>query len=410
MPSRPAPASSAARRKSRRWPLIAGLVLVALNLRPALTSLSPLLTQVQQGLGLSATAAGLLTTLPVLCLGLFAPLAPRLAQRFDAERTIFGVLFVLAAGTALRGVFGVSGLFSGTLLAGAAIGVIGTLLPTLIKRDYADRVGPMTGLYTMALCLGAGIAAGASVPLRNLFGGWRPALACWALFALAAAVAWWPQLRRHERDASAPRLAGLWRNRLAWAVTLYMGLQSSLAYAMFGWLPPILVDRGAAPLHAGLMLSVSASLQFVTAFIGPWLAMRIGVDQRATLLLMLAMGLAGLLGVLYAPLTTLWPWIVLLGLGQGGQFSVAMLLIVVRSPNTERAAQLSGMAQGIGYLIAGLGPLAVGVLHDLTGGWGATGALFVAITAAAATAGWYAGQNRLVEPGRAPAAGAKISG
>ncbi len=386
-------------RRPHPWLLVAGLVLVALNLRPALTSLSPLLTQVQQGLGLSATAAGLLTSLPVLCLGLFAPLAPRLAQRFDAERTIFGLLFVLAIGTALRGVFGSFGLFAGTLLAGAAIGVVGTLLPSLIKRDYAARAGTMTGLYTMALCLGAGAAAGLSVPLRNLLGGWRQALACWALFALLAALAWWPQVRRKHREARSPRLADLWRNRVAWAVTLYLGLQSSLAYAMFGWLPAILVDRGASPLDAGLMLSVEATLQFVTAFIGPWLAMRFGKDQRPTLLLMLSVALAGLFGVLYAPLTHLWPWIVLLGLGQGGQFGVAMLLIVVRSPNTQRAAQLSGMAQGIGYLVAGLGPLALGLLHDMTGGWDAAGALFVAITAAAMTAGWAAGQNRLIDPG-----------
>jgi len=199
------------------------------------------------------------------------------------------------------------------------------------------------------------------------------------------------------REVPRPRLEGLWRQRLAWAVTLYMGLQSSLAYAMFGWLPSILVDRGAAPLHAGLMLSVEATLQFVTAFAAPLLAMRIGRDQRATLLLMLGVALAGLIGVLYAPLAMVWPWIVLLGLGQGGQFGIAMLLIVVRSPTTQRAAQLSGMAQGIGYLIAGLGPLALGLVHDLTGSWHAAGALFVAITAGAAAAGWIAGQDRLLD-------------
>ena len=372
-------------------------MLVALNLRPALTSLAPVLKQVQQSLGLSATAAGLLTTLPVLCLGLFAPLAPRLAQRFDDERTVFGALFVLAAGTALRGGFGSYGLFAGTLLAGAAIGVVGVLLPSLIKRDFAQHVSPMTGLYTMSLCLGVALAAGATVPLKNLFGGdWRPALAAWALLALLAAAVWWPQLREHTHLPPEPAPGGLWRSRLAWAVTLYMGLQSALAYSVFAWLPPILVDRGATPLHAGFMLSVSALVQLSTALTGPWLAARIGRDQRPTLLLMLVLALAGLLGCLYAPLTLLWPWIVLLGLGQGGQFSVALLLIVLRAPNPERAAQLSGMAQGVGYLIAGLGPLAVGVLHDLSGGWTATAVLFAAITAAAAVAGWFAAQNRQV--------------
>ena len=397
MSSSLAPSSTAPRRASR-WLLIVGLVLASLNLRPALTSLSPVLTEVQHSLGLSSTAAGVLTTLPVLCLGLFAPLAPRLAQRFDAERTVLGALFVLAAGTALRGAFGIDGMFVGTLIAGAAIGVIGVLLPSLIKRDYEEHVGPMMGLYTMSLCLGVALSAGLTVPLKDIFGGdWRPALAAWGLFALLAAVAWWPQLRRHTHQPLESPLGSLWRSPLAWAVTLYMGLQSSLAYAVFGWLPPILIDRGSTPLHAGAMLSMAAAVQLTTAFTGPWLAMRIGRDQRPTLLLMLALGLAGLLGCLYAPLTTLWPWIVLLGLGQGGQFSVALLLIVARSPDAQRAAQLSGMSQGVGYIIASLGPLAVGVLHDLTGGWTAVALLFIVITAAAAIAGWFAGQNRQLQ-------------
>lgn len=377
--------------------LMLGLVLVALNLRPALSSVAPVLAQVQQALGLSGTAAGLLTTLPVLCLGLFAPLAPRLAQRFDAERTVFAVLFVLAAGTALRGVFGSVGLFAGALLAGASIGVIGVLLPGIVKREFAGQAGPVMGVYTMSLCLGAALAAGTTVPLSRGFGGdWRPALALWALPALLGAAAWWPQLRLHTPQAPASPVGGLWRSPLAWAVTLYMGLQSSLAYCVFGWLPTLLMERGVGALQAGFVFSVSVLLQLVTAFSGPWLATRIGRDQRPVLVLMLGIALAGLLGCLWAPLGTLWLWAVLLGLGQGGQFSVALLLVVLRAPNPQRAAQLSGMAQGVGYTLAAFGPLAVGLLHDATGGWGAVGGLFVLLTAAAAIAGWWAGQNRQV--------------
>jgi CP family cyanate transporter-like MFS transporter len=383
---------------ARPWLLIAGLVLVALNLRPALSSLSPVLAQVQQALGLSATAAGLLTTLPVLCLGLFAPFAPWLMQRFDAERAVFGVLFLLAAGTALRGLLGSAGLFAGALLAGASIGVIGVLLPGIVKREFARHPGPMMGLYTMALCLGAALGAGATVPLARAFGGdWRPALAAWGLLALLGAAAWWPQLRRHTAAPAAPATGSLWRSPLAWAVTLYMGLQSSLAYCVFGWLPPMLVARGATPLEAGFVLSVSVLVQLITAFTGPWLATHVGRDQRPVLLLMLGTALAGLLGCLHAPLAGVWLWAVLLGLGQGGQFSVALLLIVLRAPSPQRAAQLSGMSQGVGYSVAALGPLGVGLLHDLTGGWDAVGVLFGGLTAAAAAAGWFAGQNRQVQ-------------
>jgi len=250
----------------------------------------------------------------------------------------------------------------------------------------------------MALCLGAALAAGATVPLKNAFGGdWRPALAIWGAFALLGALAWLPQLRVHDPGQRPTQAgAGLWRDGLAWAVTLYMGLQSSLAYCVFAWLPPILIDRGASPLEAGFLLSVSIMMQLVSAFGGPWLAMRIGSDQRPTLCLMLLLGLAGLLGCLYAPLASIWLWVVLLGLGQGGQFSVALLLIVLRSRDTPTAARLSGMAQGVGYTLAALGPLAVGLLHDLTGGWGAASVLFTVVTLAALACGWIAAQNCFV--------------
>lgn len=391
------PPLAAAPALRRPWLLAASLVLVALNLRPALSSVSPVLAVIQAELGLSATAAGLLTTLPVLCLGLFAPLAPRLSERFDAERTVLGVLLVLAAGTALRGWLGAWGLFAGALIAGASIGVIGVLLPGIVKRDFPKHVSLMMGVYTMALCLGAAMAAGATVPLQRMFGNdWRPALAVWGALAVVAALAWAPHLHLAHRQVRPPVGPGLWRNGLAWAVTLYMGLQSSLAYCVFGWLPPILVDRGLDPLQAGLVLSTSVAVQLTTAFSGPWIAMRMGRDQRPTLWLMLGFSLAGLLGCLFAPLAGVWAWAVVLGLGQGGMFSVALLLIVLRAKDAPMAARLSGMSQGVGYTVAALGPFGVGLLHDVTGGWAAVGWFFVAITLAAAAAGAVAGRSRVI--------------
>ncbi|HCT06704.1 MULTISPECIES: CynX/NimT family MFS transporter [unclassified Pseudomonas] len=378
---------------SRPWLLILGLVLVAMNLRPALSSLSPLLNDVSASLGLSAAKAGLLTTLPVMCLGLFAPLAPILARRFGAERVVLGILLTLAGGIILRSSFGEAGLFTGSLIAGASIGIIGVLLPGIVKRDFAKQAGTMTGVYTMALCLGAALAAGATVPLSHAFGNsWNIGLGFWIVPALIAALFWLPQVgQKQGAHQVAYKVKGLLRDPLAWQVTLYMGLQSSLAYIVFGWVPSILISRGLSATEAGLLLSGSIIVQLLSALTAPWLATR-GKDQRLAIVVVMLLTLGGLFGCLFAPLDGLWGWAILLGLGQGGTFSLALTLIVLRSRDSHVAANLSGMAQGIGYTLASMGPLAVGVLHDWTGGWGATGWVFGVIGLGAIIAGLGAGR------------------
>ncbi|MBO2890923.1 CynX/NimT family MFS transporter, partial [Pseudomonas asiatica] len=355
----------------RPWLLLLGLVLVALNLRPALSSMAPVLGQVSEGLGLNASQAGLLTTLPVLCLGLFAPLAPGLARRFGSERVILGILATLALGIVVRSSLGATGVFLGSLMAGASIGIIGVLLPGIVKRDFPQHAGTLTGVYTMALCLGAAMAAGATVPLAQHFdGSWALGLGFWMLPALLAMLVWLPQARQgHGLHKVAYRVRGLWRDPLAWQVTLYMGLQSSLAYIVFGWLPSILIGRGLSPTEAGLVLSGSVIVQLVSSLSAPWLATR-GKDQRLAIVLVMLITLAGLFGCLYAPLSGLWGWAVVLGLGQGGTFALALTLIVLRSKDAHVAANLSSMAQGVGYTLASMGPFAVGLVHDLTGGGG----------------------------------------
>ncbi|MBB6592902.1 CynX/NimT family MFS transporter [Ralstonia solanacearum] len=380
--------------------LVAGLVLVGVNLRPALSSLSPVLKQVAAGTGLSGATAGLLTTLPVVCLGVFAPAAAVLARRFGAERAVGGLLIALAAGIALRSAGGIVPLFAGTLAAGACIGVTGILLPGIIKRDFGRQADLMTGVYTMALCLGAAVAAGASALLSALLGGWQPALAFWALPALLAFAGWWPHMRHPHPAGAAARIerVALWRRPIAWQVTLYMGLQSSLAYCVFGWMPVILQDRGLSAVQSGMVVAVSVLVQLITALGGPFIA-RLGRDQRPTVLLMMLMTWAGLMGCLYAPVSTLWWWAVLLGLGQGGNFSVALSLIVLRSADVRVAASLSAMTQGGGYTLAAAGPYLMGVLHDLTGGWAVMGWLFSAIALGAVASGLLAGRDRTLHAG-----------
>lgn len=384
-------------RQPSAWLLLLGLVLVALNLRPALSSMAPVLGDVSRSLGLSGSQAGLLTTLPVLCLGLFAPLAPLLARRFGSERVILGVLLCLAGGIALRSNLGSFGIFAGSLIAGASIGVIGVLLPGIVKRDFPNHAGSLMGVYTMALCLGAALAAGATVPLGHHFGDdWRFGLGVWLVPALLAALIWLPQARQgHGAHHAAYQVRGLWRDRLAWQVTLYMGLQSSLAYIVFGWLPSILIGRGLSPVEAGLVLSGSVIVQLLSALTAPMLATR-GKDQRLAIVIVMLLTLVGLFGCLYAPLGGLWGWAVVLGIGQGGTFALALTLIVLRSRDAHVAAHLSSMAQGVGYTLASAGPFAVGLVHDLSGGWNAVGWIFAVIGTGAIGFGLLAGRARYV--------------
>lgn len=375
--------------------LITALFFVGMNLRTAVSSVAPVLAEIRASTGLSSTGIGLLTTLPVLCFGVFAPFAPRLARLFSVERTILYCLLALIAGTGIRIFFGIPGLFTGTLIAGASVGIIMVLLPAVIKRDLPDKTELTTGIYTMALCLGAALAAGITVPLQNLVGGdWKLPLAFWTLPALLAAGVWWPQLHRGSRLGKAVqfKVTGLRKSWLAWQITMYMGCQSGLAYCVYGWLPTILVDRGIEPALAGFILSISIAMQLITSLTGPWIATR-GRDQRLAIASMLVPTIAGLLGCLFAPTDSIWVWAILLGLGLGGSFSMGLALIVLRSPNANVAAALSGMAQSGGYSAAALGPLAVGILHGYSDNWNAVAIFFVLVTIGALTAAMGAGRR-----------------
>lgn len=375
------------------------LMLIAFNLRPVFSSVSVLLPEIIRRTGLSSAAAGYLTTLPVLCLGAFAPLAPICSQRFGAERTLLGMLVLLTIGTALRGYGGIPGLFLGSALAGASIAVGNVLLPALVKRDFAHHAATMTGLYTMALCGGAAAAAAFTLPLAHAFGdSWTLAVSVWALPVAVVAVLWAPQLptKASNRHRATYRVRGLWRDALAWQVTFFMGLQSALAYCVMGWLAPILQSRGLDGVTAGLVVSVSILIQVVASLFVPPLAVRCKDQRLFNVALTILAGVA-LLGLLFAPLSTVWLWAVLQGMGQGGLFAIALTVIVLRSPDSRVAAHLSSMAQTVGYILAAVGPLLVGLLHSWTGGFTASAWLFVALALAAGVNGWGAGRAQHVK-------------
>jgi MFS transporter, CP family, cyanate transporter len=379
--------------------MLLALGLVGLNLRPAVTSVSPLLGEIAQSLGLTGGEARILATLPAVCFGLAGPLAPRLGRRFGAENMIFFAIITLAVGCGMRFFASVPVLYLSCIVAGLAIGTMNVLLPGIVKRDFPQRIGAVTGFYTMVLCVGAAGASALSPQVERLFGtAWPTALAIWGLLALVALPAWAPMRARFH---SAPRAAAgnagnLWRNPLAWQITIFLALISSLAYSVFGWGAKILQDRGMDVPSSGLMLGLSILLQAVGAQVAPLIASTRG-DLRFSAVLMMALGLAGLLGYLFAPLHLMWLCSVVLGLGQGGAFAISLTMIAQRSGNPETAARLSGMTQSVGYVMGALaGPFAVGLVHDHFGGWGPVGGLFIAISIAGAIFALGAGRVRTI--------------
>ena len=370
------------------------LVLIAANLRPVFSSASALLPEIQSEFGLSSLGAGILTTLPVACLGAFSLLAPRLAQRFGTERVLLGLLLLLALGTSLRGFASVPLLFLGTALAGACIAVGNVLLPGIVKRDFPDKAALLTGCYTMALCAGAAGGAGLTLPIERMLGGSvGGALAIWGAPAVIVALLWLPQvfLSKAQARRSGFKVVGLWTDRIAWQVTLFMGLQSALAYCVFGWLVPILRERGVDAVMAGAIVSYSVMMQAAACLVAPHIAVR-GKDQRLINVLLCVLAVVSLLGLLFAPLGMVWLWATLLGVAQGGLIAVALTVIVLRSPDAHVAAHLSGMAQFVGYLLAAIGPLVVGVIHGWTGSFAWSAVLFVVLGLGTALNGWFAGR------------------
>ncbi|MFI0354333.1 CynX/NimT family MFS transporter [Actinomadura sp. 9N407] len=353
----------------------AGLVLLTVNLRAAITSIAPMLADVRTAFGLSGFEVSVLTTLPVLCLGIFAAIAPLLARRIGAEQAIALALVLVTAGIVLRVIPARSALFVGTVMAGAGIAMGNVLFPAVIKRVFPAKVGALTGMAMMLMATSGAIAAGLAVPL-NEAGGWRLALAVWAVPSLVAVLIWGPlALRGARRTAkpaqapppSTPAQGSLLRAPLAWFVTAFMGLTSLMFYVLLSWLPEIMRDHGYSAATAGSMVSVMMIIGIPLGFVIPVLAARMR-DQRPLIGVIAITMVAGLLGLLLAP-TQGWLWVTIIGLATGSAFPFAITLLNLRSPNATVAASLSGMAQCGGYLLAGLGPLAVGVLHSATGSW-----------------------------------------
>lgn len=386
--------------------LFIGIVLASLNMRAALASVSPLIGEISSTFGLSSTASSLVTSVPVLFLGVGAMIAPWLARRFGTEVVLLCALILLGVGILVRVLPSVFALYGGGVLAGTAIALLNVLMPGLIKRDFPDRAASMTSVYTGAMIGGATLCAAASVPLEKAFGNsWQASLAFWSLLAVVAAVAWLPQVliargRTGHEVRVTPAHTGparsIWRSALAWQVTLFMGLQSLWSYVLIAWMPTIFTDHGMSRSTAGVIFAFNNLIQVAGAFGVPLLAGRMR-SQRPLIVLVTSMVAVGYAGLMIAPVSGAWLWSAVLGVGQGGAVGLALTLIVLRSGDAQTAARLSGMAQTIGYLLAAVGPLTAGAVYQATGSWTLPIALVLGVCAAALVVGLFAARDRKVQ-------------
>ena len=371
------------------------IVLLALNLRTLVAGLPPLLEDIRHDLGLSGLVGGLLTTLPVLGFGAFAPLAPRLSRRVSIERLLVACALLTAVAAALRGAGGVAPLLVGCALAGFAVAIAQALLPVFIRARHPAATGVLTGAYSMSLTLGAALAAALAVPLEEWLGSWEASLAAWSVPALVAAAVWTPMAVR-SRDAVADDSApGLWGNRLAWAVSLFMGMQSMAFYAGLSWIPTVLEDNGYSAGTAGALQALAALVQLAPAFAVPVLAAR-AANQVGLLWWIVLLQLAGVLGLLLAidvaPL-----WIVVLGIGQGGALGLGLILPVLRGGGAATVAALTAMSLCVGYIVAAAGPWLLGAVHDAFGGWTVALIVFAGICLLELAPGLPAARARSIE-------------
>ncbi|MFY4718176.1 CynX/NimT family MFS transporter [Streptomyces sp. LaBMicrA B280] len=410
---------------ARAWAtrlVIAGILLSAANLRPAITSLGALLEEVRDGLGMSGSVAGLLTSVPPLCFAVFGVTAPRLARRFGPAAVVCVGMAAIFTGLLIRPYAGgTAGFLAASALALMGIAVSNVLMPVIVKRWFPDRVGSMTGLYSMVLALGTSLPAAVTVPLTHAMGGnWKPGLAVWAVLAAAAVLPWIPLVRqgRQEaaaaaRSASAPASASvpgsapgsaaagelpplrITRSRTAWALAVFFGLQATAAYITMGWMPQIFRDAGVSAGTAGLLLAVTMVMGVPLAFVIPRIAARLP-HQGPIVLVLGVCGFAGYAGLYFAPAAGAWAWALLLGIANCA-FPLALTMVGMRARSGPGVAQLSAFAQSTGYLISIPGPLLVGVLYQHSGGWGLPIALMAGLMVPQMVVGVLAGRDRTVE-------------
>jgi CP family cyanate transporter-like MFS transporter len=351
--------------------VLVAILLLALNLRPTAVSVGPVLEEVRDGLHLGAASAGLLTSLPVLAFAVFGALAPRLASRFGVHRVTLLSLLAVAIGLFGRSLADSELPFLGlTVMALAGMALANVLLPSLVKLHFPDRIGQVTALYTTLLAVGLTLALTLTVPIADAGGGWRTGLAVWALLAVVAAVPWLPMVAHDQAVEPNPHTVGFLevaRTPIGVSMILFFGLQSLQAYVVFGWFATLWRDAGYSSAAAGVLVGLLAAVSIPLSLWAPAALARSDRPRRILVFFMVCYP-AGYAALLLAPHDLAIPAALLVGAGSV-TFPLVLVLINMRSRTPAGTAALSSVAQSVGYLIAGVGPFAIGLIHDRTDGW-----------------------------------------
>ena len=380
--------------------LIVTVLIVAANLRPAITAVGPLIERIGADTGLGPAALGLLGAIPAVGFGVVALFVAAAGRRWGLERTIFVSLVLLGLGTLLRSLpLGGFSLFAGTIILSAAIGVGNVLVPAVVKRDFPTRVPVMTGLYTAVLVGCAAVASGTAVPVAAAK-GWELTLGISAIFALISAGIWGTRLKvsrqasaEHHPQVVTPEPPGgsMWRSAVAWQVTAYFALQSGIFYLMLTWFPAIQTSHGISETSAGFWLGAYQAIGIIASLVvGP--VMQRSRDQRLVLVTLAAIMLLGVLGIIILP-AAMPAWSLIVGFASGGNLLVGLTLISMRARTSGEASRLSGMAQGVGYLLAAIGPLLAGSLFEVTESWSPVLWIVVLAVVVMAAVGMLAGRK-----------------
>lgn len=387
--------------------ILLAIIFIGASLRSPISSIGPLVPFFSVDLGIGNTAIGLLNTLPLLAFGLFSPFIPRIARKYGMEIPLLISMVFLTAGIFIRGLDGTFMLFFGTAVIGLSIAVGNVLSPGLIKATFPFKVGLMTGIYSFSMNIVSALSAGLSVSVATSAGyDWRTALVMWGLFPLIAVVILMLRMPMvmGERKKVFKKIDDvpsekLWNSKLAWAITFYMGLQSLIPYTLFAWLPAILVDKGFGETEAGWLMTIYQLGVLPTTFIAPLIAYRFS-NQRGIGVVSGLMFAAGLAGVLFTQVHwMIIPFLILTGIGAGTTFSLAMIFFVLRANSVQQSAQLSGMAQSFGYVLAATGPLLLGMLAEFTGSWNPSLIILIAVSFMIAVFGYFAGSDETVTNG-----------